>query len=141
MSHDRITREVLKAQERIFRLAARDHDLTLKAIGLDSGINYETLRSYAGNKDAQAVMPITALCRLVGVIPDDLLSQLVGVVGRELVVDDDDSELDALGDSADEVAAEVRRARSPNSPGGTEIIDIEEARIRQKALRLRRKVA
>lgn len=142
MTCDRITREVLKAQERIFRLAARDHDLSLKAISLDSGINYETLRSYAGNKDAQAVMPVTALCRLIGAIPDPLLSTMFDCVDREIVKDDDkDSCLDDLGNEAGELEAEVRKARHPASPGGIDIVDIEEARIRRKALRLRRKVA
>lgn len=136
-----LERRILDAQSRIFRLAEHDHGLTLKAISIDSGIKYETLRSYKGDKGAQAMMPVSALCKLVGVVPDELLSHLLDPVGRHIVQDDDDSGLDTLGDDADAVAAEVRRARAPQSPGGVEIVDIEEARIRQKALRLRRKVA
>lgn len=133
-----ITHQTLRTQRRIFRLAAHDHGLSLKAIGIDSGIPYTTLRAYS---TGAAVMPVTALIRLVGVIPDPLLSQLFGPVHRHLVEDEDDGCLDSLGNDADEVAAEVRRARSPTSPGGTDIVDIEEARIRSKALRLTRKVA
>ena len=133
--------DILNAQARIFRLAERDHGLTLKAISLDSGIPYNTLRTYKGHNGAQAMMPVSALCRLVGVIPDELLSHMFDPVNRQIVHDDDDGCLDRLGDDADSVATEVRRARSPNSPGGTDIVDIEEARIRAKALRLARKVA
>jgi hypothetical protein len=136
-----LEQKILRAQATMFRLALRDFGLTLKSISIDSGIGYEALRTYVGTKGAQSMMPVSALCRLVGVVPDELLSHLLDPVGRQIVHDDDDSELDALGDDADAVAAEIRRARSPNSPGGTEIVDIEEARIRAKALRLRRKVA
>jgi hypothetical protein len=63
-------------QERIFRIAQRD-GLTLKAISLDSGIPYSTLRSYAGHNGETAEMPVSALYKLVGVIPDELLSLLL----------------------------------------------------------------
>jgi hypothetical protein len=139
MAHDdRITRLTRIAQRDIFRLSEFDFDLSLKAISSRAGIPYSTVRTYASG---DAIMPITAVSRLVGVVPDELLSRLLDPVNRQIVHDDDDSALDALGDDADAVAAEIRRARSPTSPGGTEIVDIEEARIRAKALRLRRKVA
>jgi hypothetical protein len=136
-----LEREILRAQDRIFRLAERDHGLTLKSISLDSGIPYETLRSYRGNKGAQSMMPVSALVRLAGVIPDILLSHLLDPADRHLVPNDDDDELDDLGDRADEVAREVRRARHPNSPGGTEIVAIEEERIKRLARGLKRKAA
>ena len=63
-------------QERIFRLAQRG-GLTLKAISLDSGIPYSTLRSYAGNNGETAEMPVSALAKLAGVVPDELLSLLL----------------------------------------------------------------
>src|SRR5687767_151425 len=53
-------------QERIFRIAQRQ-GLTLKAISLDSGIPYSTLRGYAGNNGETAEMPVSALCKLAGV--------------------------------------------------------------------------
>lgn len=141
MAHsDRIVALTLEAQERVFRLAARDHGLSLQRISLESNIPYNTVRSYAGHNGEQAQMPISALNKLCGVIPDDLLSHLTGPADRHIVHDDDDHDLDVLGDGADELAAEVRRARSPSSPGGTEITDMEEARIRRKAMQLRRRV-
>lgn len=139
MTQDRIISLVLQAQSRIFRLAERNHGLTLKAISLDSGIPYDTIRSYAGHKGAQVQMPISALVKLAGVIPDDLLSHLLEPADRHIVRNaDDDSDLDDLGDSADEVSRLVRRARHPSSPGGTEIIAIEEAAIKLAARKLGR---
>src|SRR5690242_2692030 len=68
---DEITRETRKAQRRIFRLARHDEGLTLKVISLDSGIPYSTLQGYC---DGSVLMPVTAVIRLAGVIPDHLLS-------------------------------------------------------------------
>lgn len=65
---------VKDAQERVFRLAARDHGLTLKAISLDSGIGYDNLRGYSSG---ETEMPLSALYSLVGVIPAELLSLLL----------------------------------------------------------------
>lgn len=134
MPCDRITQLTLNAQTRVFRLAQRDHGLTLKSISIDSGINYETIRSYAGNKEAQAVMSLPSFIKLMGVIPDDLLSQLLGPGDRHLEKDDDeDTEYDDLADHGDNVARLVRQARHPSSPGGTEIIAIEEEAIKRAA--------
>ena len=131
---DRITAEVLKAQNRIFRLAQRDHGLTLKAISIDSGIPYNTIRCYAGNNAEQSVMSIPALIKLIGVIPDDLLSQLLELGDRHLEKDEDeDSEYDDLADHGDNLARLVRQARHPASPGGTEIIAVEEEQIKRAA--------
>lgn len=134
---DRISLQVRDAQRRIFRLAERNHGLTLKAIGLDSGIAYNTVRTYASG---ECIMPITAVLRLVGVIPDELLSHLTEPVGRHIAEngDDDGIDLDALGEDADAVATEVRRARHPNSPGGTNIVPIERQAIVGKVRKLRR---
>jgi hypothetical protein len=137
MTHDRIILLTLQAQARMFRLAKRDHGLSLKCISLDSGLPYETVRSYAGEKGAQSMMPISAVNKLTGVIPDNLLSHLFEPGDRQLVADDDiDDCLDDLGDEAGKLEAEVRRARHPASPGGTDIIDIEQARIRRAATRM-----
>lgn len=135
---DEISRETRKTQRRIFRLAKHNHGLTRKAIAIDSGIPYSTLGGY--EKGLQ-IMPITAVVRLVGVIPDDLLSQLFSPADRHLErdEDDEDSALDDLGDIADEVAREVRQARHPHSPGGTEIIAIEEERIKRAARGFKRR--
>jgi hypothetical protein len=81
---DRLTDMVLAAQTRIFRLAERDYGLSLKAISVESGIPYNTIRSYNGHNGAPVAMPLTALLKLVGVIPDDLLSHLLDPVDRRI---------------------------------------------------------
>lgn len=137
----RIMTETLKAQDTMFRLAEREYGLTLKAIHSDTRIPVETLRSWKGTKGAQAMMPVWAINALAGVIPDDLLSLLTEPGDRCLTQTDDDDELDDLGDRADAVAREVRRARHPKSPGGTEIIALEEERIKRLARGLKRRAA
>lgn len=138
MAHDdRITFLVLEAQKRIFRLAERDHDLSLKALSLDSGMPYNTIRNYAGGN---AVMPVPALLKLVGVIPDDLLSQLLDPVGRHLAENDtDDGDHDTLASNCIDFAAKVNKARHPQSPAGVDIAPCEEKELRQTRQTLRRR--
>lgn len=84
MTHDRLAQKVLEAQERAFRLAARDYGLSLAQISRDSNICYDSVRAYAGNKGEQQMMPVSAFLKLVGVIPDNLLSQLLEPVGKQI---------------------------------------------------------
>ena len=139
MTHqDRISVLLLKAQERMFRLAARDCDLTIKAISLDSGIPYNTLRCYAGHKGAQAMMPVSALLKLVGVIPDELLSHLFEPVGRHLVEDEtDDGDHDSINPACIDFTAALARARHPDSPEGVNIAPCEDKELRAKRVRIR----
>lgn len=141
MAHDCAeTQSTLKAQKVMFRLATRDHHITHKMIHLDTKMSLSAIGEYSRG---ETVMSVTAMRKLSKMrdFPDELLSLLLDGTGRHIVDGDDDAEFDALGESADDVAAEIRRARNPASPGGTDIVDIEEARIRQKAAGLRRKVA
>lgn len=142
-SGDRITAVTLAAQRRVFRLAHRDHGLTLKMISQDSGIPYNTIRCYAGNNGEQSVMSLPSFIKLCGVLPDDLLSQLLEPADRHLEMDeeDEDSEFDDLADHGDNLARLVRQARHPNSPGGTEIIAVEEEQIKRAAQKMSRKHA
>src|SRR5690349_10894323 len=105
-SSDRITAVTLATQRRVFRLANRDHGLTLKMISIDSGIPYNTIRSYAGNNAEQSVMSLPNFIKLCGIIPDELLSQLLDPADRHLEKDEDDedAEFDDLGDAGDNVA-------------------------------------
>lgn len=135
---DEISQQTRKTQKKIFRLAKFNNGLTRKVIAADSGIPYSTLGGY---EKGTVIMPITAVVRLVGIIPDDLLSLLFAPSDRHLERDeeDEDSALDDLGDVADEVARKVREARHPKSPGGVEIIAIEEERIKRAARGFKRR--
>lgn len=124
-------------QERIFRLAQRDHDLTLKAISLDSGLGYTTIQSYA---KGEAVMSIASLFALVGVIPDELLSLLLPD-GRQIVEAPEDIDHDALCDLASDYVKTKLDAHHPASPAGVQIADCERERLDVKVVQLRGKVA
>jgi hypothetical protein len=133
--NDRITWLVLEAQQRIFRLAERDHGLSLKAVSLDSGIPYNTVRSYAGG---HAVMPVPAMLKLIGVVPDTLLSHLLDPVQRCIVpAQPDDGDHDTLASNCIDFASEHARARHPNSPAGVEIAPCEDSTLRAKRTQLR----
>lgn len=142
---DRIAAQTVETQRRIGRLAARDHGLTIKQISMDSGIPYNTARSYFSQaKDFPlSELPISAFVKLCGVIPDELLSQLLAPGDRHIEPDeeDEDTEFDDLAERASEVERTVRKARRPDSPGGTEIIAVEEQEIRQVSRGLGRKEA
>jgi hypothetical protein len=137
MAHtDRILALTLATQRRIGRLARRDYGLTLEAISVESGVPYSTVRTYFSQQKnfRLSEMPVSAFVKFCGVIPDQLMSQLLDPADRHLAHNgDEDHDLDDLGDKADEVAREVRRARRPDSPGGTEIIALEEERIKRLA--------
>ena len=123
MAHDdRITLLTLEAQKRVFRLAIRDHGHTLNSISLDSNIPYNTIRSYASGESA---MPVPALNKLCDVIPDYLLSQLLVSSDRQIVPMSDNIDFDQLGRECMSYSSELAEAHSADSPGGTEIVEIE----------------
>ena len=120
--------EITATQERIFRIAARK-GLTLKAISLDAGIPYNTLRTYAGSGCATAEMPVSALGKLVGVIPDELLSLLLPD-GRVIVQAPESIDHDELSDYLRAWLAEKDHAHHPDSEAGREIGPNEDASLR-----------
>jgi hypothetical protein len=128
--------EILSAQSRIFRLAERDCGLCLKAISLDSNIPYETLRSYAGHKGAQAMMPVSALCKLVGIIPDELLSHIFEPVGRIIDRPSDESDHDYTVANCIDFVARKQKAHHPESPEGEKIAPCEDSELRVAKARL-----
>lgn len=136
-----ILEQTLETQRAIGGLIQAHPMMSFKTVAADSGIPYSTFCTYFSQELnlKLAELPMSNFVRLIGVIPDEWMSHLLDPADRHLAHNgDEDSEFDDLADKADEVAREVRRARHPRSPGGTEIIAKEEARIRQltRALRL-----
>lgn len=121
---------MLDLQRRVFRVACDPlrYGLTLKVIGCDSGIPDSTLRTYA---DGQCAMSLPAFVKLCGVLPDELLSLLLPE-NKRLVSISADSDHDGLAALCIDYAAEVGRARSPNSPAGVEISDCEDDTLKGK---------
>lgn len=133
MSHgDNIPARQKAMQERVFRLAQRDHGLTLKAISLDSGIGYTTIQTYARG---EAVMSIASLFCLIGVVPDELLSLLLPD-GRLIVQAPVEIDHDQIAEAVADYAATKNACHHPESEMGRDIGPTEHALLTGKALKL-----
>lgn len=113
-----IARQMHDRQRRLGRIMAKN-GVTLKALSIDSGIPYNTLRGYFPSEQAELfpnIMPITALVQLIGTIPDDWLSILTEPEGRCLskVNDEDDgvAELERARDALNAAIAKKRKVVS-----------------------------
>lgn len=122
--------QIKATQERIFRIAMRN-GLTLKAISLDSQIPYNTLRNYAGHNGETAEMPIGAVAKLVGVIPDELLSLLLPD-GRVIVQAPDAIDHDEIAPAMRDYLSAKDDAHHPDSEAGRDIGPGEDAGLRLK---------
>ena len=135
MSNDcRITHELREAQKDIFRVAQdpRRFGMNMKSIAALSGIPYETLRTYASGA---ATMPITALFKLCGVLPTELLSVLLP---GDFHIVEAKSDIDhaALAAKASAYTIAYVTARDPASEAGTEIGPREAEDLAAKAASL-----
>lgn len=121
-------------QERIFRIAQRQ-GLTFKAISLDSGIPYSTLRGYAGHSGEPCEMPVSALVRLIGVVPDELLSLLLPD-GHAICRVPDKLDHDEIADAFADYLHTKNAAHHPDSPAGRDIADCERDALDAKVVQL-----
>ncbi|WP_230280242.1 hypothetical protein [Croceicoccus sp. Ery15] len=121
-----ISQAVKCAQETIFRVACKTR--SLKAISLDSGIPYSTLRTYAGENGATAEMPVSAVRKLTDIIPDELLSLLLND-GRQIVKAPEGIDFDELADHMRDWLREKDHAHHADSPGGREIAPCEKEKL------------
>lgn len=138
-SNDRVTVLTLEAQADMFRLAERDHGLCLKALSSKSNIPYNTLRSYKGSGCEPAVMPVSAVNKLAGIVPDYLLSYVFDPSGRCIVPQQpDEGDHDTFAGNCIDIAAATARARHPESPGGISIVDSEDRELRARRDNLRK---
>ena len=101
-------------QTRLGRIMEKN-GLTLKAVSLDSGLSISTLKSYFSQQRdfTPAVMPITALVKLFGVIPDEWLSILTEPEGRcfhgtTQGEKDAEAAIRAIRESCDRALADIR---------------------------------
>lgn len=122
--------QIKATQERIFRIAQRQ-GLTLKAISLDAQIPYNTLRNYAGHNGETAEMPVSALGKLVGVIPDELLSLLLPE-GRVIVQAPSEIDHDQVCEAMQDYLHEKHKAHHPDSECGPAIGPKEDNVLRGK---------
>lgn len=111
---NRIISQVRERQRRLGRIMQKN-GVTLKAVSIDSGLCYPTLLSYFTQKTGvePAVMPITALIKLFGVIPDEWLSILTEPEGRcfhgtTQAEKDAEAAIRTIRDSCDRALADMR---------------------------------
>lgn len=120
-------------QEMVFRLALRDHGLTLTAIHLDSGLSYSTVQGYASG---QTLMSIASLFKLVCVVPNELLSLLLPE-GQRIVTVPEAVDHDAIDKLCREFADTKAAYHHPDSEAGRDIGPNEHADLSGKVTQLR----
>ena len=142
MAHDcSETQSILAAQQTMFRLAERDHGITQKLIHLETGMSLSAIGQYARGESAMSGPAIRKLARMEQ-FPTGLLSLLFDGTGRHVADDaSDEPDFDAIGLEANGVAGEVAKARSKDSPGGTNIVPIEKDAIRNRVRSFNAKAA
>ena len=125
-----ITQAVEAGQLAMFRLAERNHGLSLKILSLESGIPHGTLRSYAQG----TAMPVSALVKLSGVIPNELISLMLDPGGKVLAdAEQDETDIDDLARAAVDILQRYVSARHPDGPGGIRIVHSEVPDIKMAA--------
>lgn len=129
-----IAQAVEAGQLTMFRLAERDHGLTLKILALESGIPFGTLRTYAQG----TAMPVSALCKLSRVIPNALTSLMLDPAGKEICdAEASDTDFDDLARVALDYASAHAAFRHPQSDGGIRLVHTETPSLKMKARALK----
>jgi len=127
--------DCVAAQRELFRLAEKDHSLSIPVLAArNKHLNKTTMKAWRNG----AAMPAYAIGELkVAGVPDHLLSLLLEPFAVAVVSepDDSDGDLDTAATEALEFAGEVQKARHPNSPGGLAIVPQEKALIEPKRQR------
>lgn len=125
--------ETLAAQSEMFRLAERDHGLTITALATETGINKSTLATYNhSNIFQRAKMPLPVFVALCRVIPDDCTSIVLAGIGKHVGTNEGgDGCLDALGREAAGYVAEKLDAEADGV-----VTPIERRRLRDRARRV-----
>ncbi|MBB3956862.1 hypothetical protein [Novosphingobium sediminicola] len=112
MAHDNDISCQMRQRQVHLRMALDRRGIALKAVSAASGISYSTLLSYfpLGRDAIPAVMPLTALVQLFGVIPDELLSILTEPEGRCFAAfANDDDGLKELMDAREKLDAAITK--------------------------------
>jgi len=135
----RLNQDVISAQERMLRLAERDHGLTPKAIFAETGIPIPTLQSWKRD----TMMPLAGFAMLCRIIPDELTSLCLEPAGKHVGTDEiTDGGAHEIARDSSEFNVEYLHATDPKSESGTAISPRERARLDEIHRRLRsRRVA
>lgn len=114
---------ILRDRQRTIRRMMDQRGISLKAVGLDSGMGYSTVLSYFPNPEGNAephVLSAAAIYRLTKALPADLLSLLLpddfAIVRVPEGIDHSD-----LAARAMDYAATYSAARHPDSEAGVDL--------------------
>lgn len=129
-----ITERVRERQKLVFRLACDPtrYGMTKKAISADSDIGYDSICDYA---NGETEMSLSALVRLIGVLPNELLSLLLPE-GQAIVQVPDNIDHDALCEAMQDYLTEKAKTHRPDSPAGRDIADCERETLDSKVVHL-----
>lgn len=125
--------EVLAAQADMFRVAERDHGLTLKAIASETGIKLTTLQAWcASNIFARARIGLPDFVTLCTVLPDDCTSLVLEPAGKHVGSNESgEGDLDALTREATGFAAEKLEREADGK-----ICHLDKAKLKERARRV-----
>lgn len=128
-----LARDSVQAQERLFRLAKRDHNLSIATLHLETKIPKQTLTDWSHG----TTMPAWALGALGKAgVPEYLLSLILDPFQRFVGKNETgDGVYHEAAAGATEYAQEFLSATSPDSEGGPAITPREAARLGEVARR------
>lgn len=138
MSHRNILSDVdtiVRGRQLAMRREIDRRGIALKAVSYDSGIPMPTLLSYfPGGEREPSVLPATALFKLLAgdALPHDVLS-LILPDGEQIVRAPEELDHDEMERVARDYLAAKGAAHHPDSPGGREISECEDAALDSKA--------
>ncbi|MGX7895499.1 hypothetical protein [Tsuneonella sp. HG222] len=112
---------LLRQQQTVFRLAATK-GVTQKVIHLETGLSVSVIGQYARGETA---MSAASLIKMIGVIPDELLSLLLPD-GRAIVSMPSEINHDEICEWAEKFAARKMAAHREDSPMGPVIAPCED---------------
>lgn len=129
-----ITEQVKDRQKRVFRIACDParYGLTKKAISAESEIGYDSICDYA---NGETEMSLSAMVRLIGVLPNELLSLLLPE-GQAIVAIPDGIDHDELAGAMQDYLLTKGQAHREDSPAGPAIADCEREVLDRKVVML-----
>lgn len=134
------TERLLIKQKSLFRIAA-SRGFTQDLIRCETDLPTTSLSDWANGKTKLSLVAVLKLAAMPD-FPAELLTLLFEGTGRH-VADDaaDEPDFDAIGLEANGVAGEVQKARSKDSPGGTNIVPMERDAICSRVRRFKARAA
>lgn len=136
MTHaDTVSAYILDTQIQLFEDARHDLQLPLTEIARQAKLPIGTVNAWAQGRNALSLWGIKKLLRVKRLAP--LLSRFFEPEDYSLTAIDRQIDHDGVAADCIDFAAEHARARHPKSPGGVDIVEIEDRALRAKAVRLK----